>query len=384
MLLFVILWLWQLGMTTDIGKGDFLSYWSALHLITNGENPYSPDLMLELQRTQIGTTWDYPIMTWNPPSLFALLLPLGWLSFPLAKSVWLIANFAIVLTGITILSRIYLPTNNFKLVIAFLIFSMVFPHTLLGLLMGQIVSLVFLGLVLSLHWARQERWFLVGVALFLTSIKPQLVILALIYLLARFTKERRLQVWQGLIATGLLSAVILFFLRPEWIVDYLAIQALAPATWATPTIGGLLSFFQITENARYLILLLLPLPMFVAFYSSKLPLETTVAGLTLITIPLTFFGWSYDQIMLLLPIAQMFAWLALLKNGKLNTLFTSLTVLFLSVNYYQRLQNGNEVFYVWIPIFWALLYGLVNVVVSRSPLLQQTASSEKTQLQPGI
>ena len=383
MLLFTILWLWQLGINTDIGKGDFLSYWSALHLITNGENPYSPDLMLELQRDQIGTTWDYPIMTWNPPSLFVLLLPLGWLSFTLAKSAWLIANFFIVFAAIGMLSRLYLPAGNFRLVIAFLIFSMFFPQVLLGLLMGQIVSLVFLGLVLALHWARQERWFLVGAALFLTSIKPQLVILVLIYLLARFTKERRYQVWQGLIATGMLSAVILFVLRPEWIADYLAVQALAPATWATPTIGGLLSFLQITENARYLILLLLPLPLFLAFYRTRLSLETTVAGLTLITIPLTFFGWSYDQIMLLIPIAQIFAWLAQLASRKLNTLFTMLIVLFLGANYYQRLQNGNEVFYIWIPLVWALLYGLVYLATSRHPLLQQAASTDKAQMQPG-
>lgn len=353
-----ILWLWQLGATSEIGKGDFLAYWSASSLLRNGQNPYAPELVLDVQQSQIGTSWDYPIMTWNPPSLLVFLLPLAGLPFPAAKSVWLIINLTIILLATVMLIRIYLPPDNWKILLAFLLFAVAFPQVLVGLIMGQVVSLVFLGLVLSMLLIKREQWFLAGASLILLTVKPQLIILVLIYLLAYMAQKRQYLGWLGLALAGLVSAAVLFLFRPEWILDYTSLRTIAPIQWATPTVGGLLSFLQISENARYLIIFLLPLPLILALYKDSLKMETAVAGLTLVTIPLTFFGWSYDQIMLLVPIAQIFAWMSESRSRMLGVLIAVLIFLSLVVNYYQRFQNTNEVYYLWIPLFWMLIYAL--------------------------
>ena len=58
-----------------LGRADFLGYWSAAYLLSQGENFSDDELMLQTQ-TEI-TNWDrgFPIKSWNPPWLLAWLLP---------------------------------------------------------------------------------------------------------------------------------------------------------------------------------------------------------------------------------------------------------------------------------------------------------------------
>lgn len=349
--------LWNIGMSTDIGKEDFIGYWSAAYLFRNDQNPYDPELMLTTQNELVPTTWDYPIMSWNPPTLIALLAPLGFLSFSAAKSIWLIVNIVLVLAASLILARLYLPEGHLKSQFVFLLFAVSFPQVLLGIQMGQITFLVYFGLVASVALIKKEQWFWAGAVLILTSIKPHMVLLSLIYLLFYMVKHRQFKGWIGLGAAGLFSALVLFIFRPAWISDYIGLFAIAPTNWATPTIGGLLSYLQITELAKSLIFLFLPLPFILLKYSQKVSIEFAIALLTLITVPTTFFGWSYDQTLLLIPIALVFRWV-FLSNKKILTLWIPIIILFsLILNYYLRTVIANDAYYLWIPILWWILFG---------------------------
>jgi hypothetical protein len=87
-------------------------------------------------------------------------------------------------------------------------------------------------------------------------------------------------------------------------------------------------------------------------------MEFSVALLTLITVPVTFFGWSYDQTILLIPIAHIFN-MASRVNHKLFNICLAIAILSALVfNYWQRLMNTNDVYYVWVPLFWCLIFGL--------------------------
>lgn len=134
--------------------------------------------------------------------------------------------------------------------------------------------------------------------------------------------------------------------------------AIAPVNWATPTIGGLLSYHQISEYGRYLIFLLLPLPFLLLRYQTTISMEFSVALLTVITVPITFFGWSFDQTILLIPIALIFSWVFALNNKVFYFWFTLMILIAVAVNYWQRLLNTNDVYYFWVPLFWCLIFGL--------------------------
>ena len=222
--------------------------------------------------------------------------------------------------------------------------------------MGQVIFLVFWGLVTCMALIKKEQWFWAGAVLIFTTIKPHMSILAVIYLLIYMAYQHQYRGWGGLLVAGITCLFVLFAFRLNWIYDLIGESAIAPVNWATPTIGGLFSYWGLSESVRYLIILLLPLPFLLARYPTQISMESSVALLTLITVPTTFFGWSYDQTVLLIPIAQIFSWIIRSRHQLLKSLTIIGITCALVINYYQRLLTINEVFYVWIPLFWCLVF----------------------------
>jgi len=351
---FVVFSLWDIASTTDFGESDFRIYWSATYLLHEGQNPYSIELIKSVLQTQVHSTLDTNIMAWNPPFLFVFLLPLAWMPFNVAKFAWLITSILIIITAGLMLTSIYMQSASPKVKLAFLVFVMGFPAVITGLYMGQVTFLVFWGLVACMTLIRKEQWFWAGAVLILTTIKPHLVILSVIYLLVFMARSRKYQGWAGLASASFVCFAILLMFRSDLLHNLLGETSVANGRWATSTIGGFLSYLGLSETARYLILILLPLPFLLEKHPEKINIELSVALLTLITIPTTFFGWSYDQTMLLIPIAQVFSWLIRSKY-KLPIIICIICVM--ALNYFQRVLPINEVYYVWIPIIWWFIFG---------------------------
>jgi hypothetical protein len=348
--------LWDITFHTHFGEMDFMGYWSSTYLLYHGENPYSVDLMTAIQQTQVHSTLDATIRSWNPPVLFVFLMPLAWMSFTSAKFVWLLVSLVLIITAGLMLTRIYLSPAFPGVKLIFLVFVVGFPAVVAGLYMGQVTFMVFWGLILCLTLVRKEQWFWAGAALILTAIKPHLTVLSVLYLLVHMAKRRQWQGWIGLALTGTACLIVLFLFRPSLLRDFQGAFAVASVPWATSTIGGLLSYLGFSGLLRYLIFLLLPLPFLLAKYSETFSPELSVALLTLITVPTTFYGWSYDQTILLIPIAQVFGWLPRLRY---KWPIIAMIVCAIVINYYQRLLVINDTYYVWVPLFWWVIFAVV-------------------------
>jgi len=186
-------------------------------------------------------------------------------------------------------------------------------------------------------------------------------------------RQRKFQGWTGLLLAGFTCVGILLLLSPSLISHPIGETAVASGRWATSTVGGLLSYFGVTEAARYLIVVFLPLPFLLAIYPKKFSMEFSVALLTLITVPTTFYGWSYDQTILLIPIAQVFSWLS---RSKHKLVISTSILVALALNYYQRVLPFNEVYYVWVPLVWWLIFALAwrNISFGTSSQSDQAAS----------
>jgi hypothetical protein len=352
----LVLSIWDITSNTHFGELDFMGYWSSTYLLNNGENPYSVELMTAIQQTVVRSTLDVTIMSWNPPILFVFLLPLVWIPFTAAKFVWLMINLTLVVSAGIMLTRSYLSSVSPRLKLFFLVFSIGFPAVIAGLYMGQVTFLVFWGLVLCITLIKKGQWFWAGAALIFTAVKPHLAVLSVLYLLLYMAKRRRWQGWIGLASAGITCLMILFLLRPGLLGDLQGETVVASVAWATSTIGGLISHLGISESARYLIILLLPLPFFLLKHSEVFPLELSVSLLTLLTIPTTVFGWSYDQTLLLIPIAQIFGWLS--RSKYKFPIFAAIACA-MAINYHQRLSVINDMYYVWVPLFWWVIFGVL-------------------------
>jgi hypothetical protein len=275
--------------------------------------------------------------------------------FLIAKFTWLITSILIVVTAALMLIQVYMRDASPRTKLTFLAFSIAFPAVITGLYMGQVTFLVFWGLVASLYLIKKEQWFWAGAALILTSIKPHIVLLAGIYIVVYMARQRKHQGWAGLATAGVVGFAILLLLAPDLINNLMGETSVAAGRWATSTIGGLLSYWNITEAARYLFLLLLPLPVYMAIYPERFSVEFSVALLTLINLPTTFYGWSYDQTILLIPIAQVFSWLT---RSKYSLAMIGGIAVAMALNYFQRVLPLNEVYYVWVPLVWWIIFGV--------------------------
>jgi hypothetical protein len=363
LVLFILFSLWNITSTTDFGESDFMIYWAATYLIHNGQNPYNLELIKEIQAAQIHWRPQVHTIAWNPPFLFLFLLPFAWMPFLAAKFAWLITSLLIVITAAGMLIHIYMKDASPRAKLAFIVFAVAFPAVITGLYMGQVTFLVFWGLVASLFLIKKEQWFWAGAALILTSIKPHIVVLAGIYIIVYMARQRKYQGWAGLAITSMVGFAVLLILAPNLISNLMGETSVASGRWATSTIGGLLSYWDITEAARFLFVILLPLPVYMAMHPEKFSVEFSIALLTLINLPTTFYGWSYDQTILLIPIAQIFSWLS---RSKYKASIIALILAVFAFNYFQRVLPLNEVYYVWVPLAWWMIFGITWRDVSLS------------------
>jgi hypothetical protein len=171
--------------------------------------------------------------------------------------------------------------------------------------------------------------------------------------------RRKWDGWIGFLCAGMACVAVLSLIHPAWLQDYFGLTQIAPVYWATPTIGGLLSDLGITNVARYAIVVLIPVSIILAHPRFALPIETTVAWLTLVTVPFTFFGWSYDQSLLLIPAAQVATWLSHIDRLWIKLSFAGAILLISVVIVVQRFQNLSEIGFVWVGIAWLVLYSAV-------------------------
>lgn len=359
------LWvLWGAALATDLGAGDFSGYWSAAYLLRTGNNPYDPQSMFQVQQTEIRSTVDFVVMAWNPPTLLVFLLPLAALSFTKAKAVMLVLNITILLSVCVLLAKLYLPQNR-KAVLVFTLFVAIFPQVLVGITSGQVTFFVLLGMVLAIFSIEKGYWFCAGVFLILTTFKPQLVVLSTPYLFLYMASRQKLQGWLGFLLGINLLFLVLYFLRPEFLRDYVGMFSIAPINWAVPTLGGLFSYFGFPEFLRYSIFLLIPLSWKYSRLTSTIDARTGVAILTAVTLLTSFYGWSYDQSLLLIPIAQIFGWAFTFINKHIRYSLVGVGIIALLVNWLQRIIVTTEMFYVWIPVLVAIIYGICFYVAQK-------------------
>ena len=177
--------------TVSIGESDFNAYWSAGRLFLEGRNPSDPSNMLEMELGHFDPNQEFVMMTWNPPTLWVLMLPVAWMPFGVARSVWLLTNVFLLLVSCLMLRFIYIPGDGVKPILSYLLIASVFPPALLAILAGQVTFLVLFGVTASVFLIKRERWFMAGAVLTLTSVKPHLMMLVGPYLVHQAGSARR-------------------------------------------------------------------------------------------------------------------------------------------------------------------------------------------------
>ena len=136
---------------------DFVEYWGAGRLNSQGQNPYDPALLYQMER-MVSPGLTEAIMMWNPPWTLALAMPFSWLPAQTSHALWIAIQLTALLASVDWLWRSYGGPSRYRW-LAWLL-SVGFLPTFFALRMGQISPLILLALVGFLHFERrgQGRW----------------------------------------------------------------------------------------------------------------------------------------------------------------------------------------------------------------------------------
>jgi hypothetical protein len=206
------------------GGNDFLVHWKAFRLFfQKGFSPYSDETALETQKIIYGgpaQAGQHQMRMLYP--LYSILLfgPFAAISnFDIARTIWMtFSELAII--GLALIS---LKICEWKpkrwLLIIFLIFTLVWYHSLRPLINGNAVVFVALGIVGILYAIRENLDELAGVFLALCTIKPQVVFGFAVFILfwSIIQKRTKLILWFFITLILLCGAAAL--LIPDWMIQ---------------------------------------------------------------------------------------------------------------------------------------------------------------------
>ncbi|HNT24824.1 MAG TPA: glycosyltransferase family 87 protein [Anaerolineales bacterium] len=338
---------------------DFIGYWSAARLNLNRQDPFSIQLLLDLQR-QAGYQYDYPHIVWNPPWVMSLITPLGWLARPLAQMLWLLLNTGAVLISADKAWQIYGGAPRLRWVA--LLVGFTFTPTFFALAWtGQISPLLLPGIVgFLIYYQEPQKGWLAGLLAALAAIKPQIPYLFFIALLLWCLSRRRWDILAGFAATLAGATLIALAINPPLIHYY--IQALLntpPAGWATPTIG---TYLRLWLSPTSFWLQFIP-PILGAGWlifhwyrqQQKWNWVEQMPILLLASFITSAYTWTYDQVLLTLAAIQGFVWAT---SHRRPVLLLAASAAYLALNYiYLRLHfRLDDLWFIWFTPVLLLWY----------------------------
>ncbi len=335
-------------------------------MLARGENYTDPGQILKVENAL--TTWqgDYAILARNPPWEFVLLMPYALVPFDRAAWWWVLSNIAMGFASVVLLWR--LDTRRYLIQqqswIAVLILF-IFSPTATLLLVGNVDFLVLIGLVGFLYLMKKRQDGLAGAVLVLATIKPQVVYVALPILLLDSIWRRRWRVLTGFaIALGGLTAIALV-LRPTVVFEFFSATINGNLFgWQVPTLSGVLELLWGWSVGKLIACIVLPLAiLFWWRYRINVNTQRIVDVTLLVSLITTPFCWSYDFTILIIPLLSIVAWLVEGNRTKSQTrILTGVLVAANFAMFLTRIFVDNEVYFFWLPIIIALIYGYTVTV----------------------
>jgi hypothetical protein len=360
---------------SSAGGTDFLARWLGTRLyITERQNPYGPETTLAIQEGFYGR----PALQDEDQAFFAypfysmlFFAPFSLVGdYPLARALWITAQeAALVGTAFAAMALSGWRPGRWALA-AFLLFALIWLHGAKPLIDGNASILVGLLATLALLALRRGRDGWAGIALALSTIKPHIVVLLIVFVLAWALSHKRRGVLWSFVATLALLCGVSFALQPGWLLQNLA-QMLMYGGYTPPgTLVGALTEW-LGESGRWVGLAVsaaLGLLLFYEWVSAQggdFEWFLWTASVTIAIGPLIGVATTSSNYTIFLPVlALLFAWWQRRTGGQqaawfiMAALFAGLWALFLSTLTEKQFNEHPVVMFV-APVFLLLnLYWL--------------------------
>jgi hypothetical protein len=348
---------------------DFSSFWMAGKLILQGKNPYDMAAWGEgFRQFELGFLLT-PVFLYPLP-LALLLAPLGYLPFLSAYIVWVALTQLMIIASLALL--LCLETNPRKKLffLPLVIGTILFRPTILTLTQGQLSGLFLFALVWIAFLWQKRKWFWGGCLLGLLALRPNLGFILIILVGLWLLLNKNWTALGGTLVSGIFVLTAGLIYNPAWVIQYLHVGSnkLAETFGGSPTVWGLGALISHNHTTTTLIIgCLAGLLILFGFFRAILHAHATLrpvsvlalaAGVTLLITPYT---WTYDQLLLVLPLSAVI--LAMDRRGVrfplTASVFLGIDVLVVALLFLDVVMQV-EIWNVLIPlvVFCMCLWGL--------------------------
>jgi hypothetical protein len=208
--------------------GDFIYPWyGSRELIINHRDPYRRDVTSEIRHSvgveQHGITdpdWGQFIY---PVYVGFLLFPMVWMPFHIAQLVFFVVLFVSVVISVSLWVRFVDLRLSFAGTLLLITFSLVSPPFVHGLMLRQVGVLVAMLVSVVAVFLLRGKFFFAGFVLALATVKPQMILLLLAWLLiwACFDWKNRSGLIYAFAATSALLILAAELLLPGWVNEWI-------------------------------------------------------------------------------------------------------------------------------------------------------------------
>lgn len=279
--------------------GDFTQFWVQPHALLDGADPYDSSWWTAAH-AGIGQRPENAQAVYPPHDAVAFL-PFALLPLPYAAAAWIVTQLAVVCVAVALLASCALPRSGRGLFIAV---ALAFQPLWLLAVGANVTGFLFAALVGAFVAVTERRLFVAGALLGLLVLKPHPFVFLAFALLVSATWPERRRLAQGALCTAGPLVLATVTLRPGWYAEWfnsaiaLAGSPRSNATvWTLDRLAGLPSWSGPLVAA-------LAIGAF-ATWSARVrpPLAPTFVAAIPVSVAVAPYGWSYDQLQLLVPIA---------------------------------------------------------------------------------
>jgi len=343
---------------------DFAPFWLAGNLTANGQSPYDASIWADgYARNDVGKMLDHSFLYPLPLAFF--FVPLGLLSLRTAHVLWVALTLFIIFGTALSLSLTRHSLKSKRLLPFILIGVFFFRPAALSVTTGHISGLLLAVLAGSLFLFEKQKSFWGGVLLAFMALKPNLGMILIPLLLIWIIRRKDVPAVLGLASAALFMLAAGFLYDPHWLSSYLQVGSgkLAQTFGFSPTVWGLAHlicdqhlFCTLAAGGTGSVIL----AGLVLWALMRLPIATPINTFSLcivLTLLITPYTWTYDQLLLLIPVSAVIFFWGERKSGFLPAalffpILDLLAVLLLFFN--TRLQveilNGLIPLVVLIPL----------------------------------
>jgi hypothetical protein len=291
------------------------------------------------------------ILLFTPPWVLPLMTPFALLPYATSRFAWFLASVALVMASARVIWTAFGGPREL-LGVAFAVAALSFP-TLLMLRQGQIDPWLLLGVAGFLQFAQRRRGDLwAGASLALMTVKPQLFLGVWVACALWLMDTRRWRIALGCVAGIALGTLLVMTHDPGVVRQYLeSAVARPPSEWKTPTVGYYLrvAFGQERFWLQWVA------PACVAIGSASYFARHRRSWTWARTLPVLLwasvlgsaYAWTYDQVVLLVPILAASA--ALVQRGwtrRATLMFSTLALLTIATVALHRWRTDE--FFIWL------------------------------------